>query len=50
MPLSLTSKDKREEFAKAMHSVLGKGNGMRRGMRGDGTGHVKASGSSKSLE
>lgn len=50
MPLSLTLKDQKEEFAKGMHSILGKGNGMWRGMQADRTWHVKASGSSESLE
>lgn len=50
MPLSLTLKDQKEEFAKGMHSILGKGNGMWRGMQSDRTWHVKASGSSESLE
>lgn len=41
MTLHLTLKDEKEEFAKGVHSVLGKGNGMWRGIQGDSTWHMR---------
>lgn len=41
----LTLKDKKEEFTKGVHySVVDKGNGMRRGVQGDGTWHMRPTG------